>query len=299
MMGNLQFVNSFCENCIHKNIDFCYTIVMIDLSAAGLSSTESKCYQALLSKREWLPSELAKNVSETRTNMYKILDKLTSLGLAEKFDMNKKIHYRATSPTLLSKLVREKRKIQEQAEKELELQTESLLRDYIKTHEQPEVRYYHGKKELKEIYFDQVTSGDPIYIIRPDFNMDIYDFDYMTEIRHMARRAKLKRYAITPDRPKAPVNYKESDPFMLLKRTWINPNDYTAPVEWNAYGDKLAILSFGNEAVGTIIESPQIAEAFRQLYKLLEEGLRRRPDYNELPRTAQFIGATSENYKGK
>lgn len=272
---------------------------MIDLTAAGLSQTESKCYQILLSREVWLPSELAKNVNETRTNIYKILDKLTSLGLAEKFDKNKKIHYRATSPTHLLNLVREKRQAQEQAEKELELQAEALLRDYIKIHEQPEVRYYRGEKELKEIYFDQVSSGQPIYIIRPDYNMDIYDFDYMSEIRHMARRAKLKRYAITPDRLKAPMNYKESDPFMLLERTWINADDYTAPVEWNAYGDKLAIMSFGSEAIGTIIESPQIAEAFRQLYQLLEEGIRRRPNYDELPKVARYIASTSKNYKGK
>ena len=72
---------------------------MINLSAAGLNPTEAHVYQVLLSKKEWKPADLAKNVGESRTNMYKILDKLTALELAIKFDKSNKIHYRATNPT--------------------------------------------------------------------------------------------------------------------------------------------------------------------------------------------------------
>lgn len=268
---------------------------MIDLTAAGLNETETKCYVTLLERDAWKPSELAQNVGETRTNCYKILDKLVDYGLAERFDKDKKLHYRAINPSHLLELAREQRTARENAEKQLELGTQELMSQYHKLHEQPGVQYFQGKRELKKIYFDQVTSGKPIYIIRPDYNMDIYDFKYMTEIRHMARKAGIPRFAITPDREKAPVNYKESDPFMLLTRTWINAGNYTAPVEWNVYGDKLAIMSFGNEAMGMIIESPQIAEAFRQLYSLLDTGLRRDPTYKNLPQKAKYIGATKES----
>lgn len=269
----------------------------MNLSAAGLSQTEAKAYRALLSQEKWQPSELAKIVGESRTNMYKVLDALVGIGLAEKFDHHKKLHYKATNPTRLLQLAREARERQETAEKELELHSQALLREYIKVQEQPTVRFYQGEKELKEIYLDQVRTKEPIYIIRPDHNIDAYDFGYLSDIKRMAQRAGIKRYAITPDREKAPKNYKESDPFMLLDRTWIPAGIYTAPVEWNAYGDKLAIMSFGNEAIGMIIDSPQIAESFRQLYRLLEKGLRSQPGYEELPKKARLIGATARNYK--
>ncbi len=266
---------------------------MLNLSASGLSQSDTTVYTALLERPEWKPAELAQYVHETRTNVYKILDKLVSLKLAEKFDKNKKFHYRATNPAQLLALAHDIRSQQAKAEKELELSAQNLILSYIKVQEQPGVRFFSGEAELKEIYFDQIRAKQPIYIIRPDYNMDIYDFDYMTEIRHMARKAGIPRYAITPDRVKAPGNYKLSDPFMLLTRTWIKAGDYTAPVEWNVYGDKLAILSFGNEANGMIIESPQIAEAFRQLYILLDKGLRFDPEYKTLPKKARFVGATS------
>jgi len=76
----------------------------------------------------------------------------------------------------------------------------------------------------------------------------------------------------------------ESDKLMLLHRTWIHAQDYDEPVEWVAYGDKLAIISFGKEIVGIVIQSPQMAEAFRKIYKLLDSTIRLRSDYNELPK---------------
>jgi sugar-specific transcriptional regulator TrmB len=265
---------------------------MNDLTAAGLTPTESKCYITLLEKDEWKPSELAIYVNETRTNCYKVLDNLVLFGLADRFDKNKKLHYRATNPTKLLELARLKKSELEESEKVLENRTQELLKTYFKTQEQPGIRYFQGKIELKEIYDDQIKTKEPIYIVRPDYNMDIYDFEFMTEIRHRARRANIIRYAITPDREKAPKNYRVSDPFMLLNRTWMPKELYTASVEWNAYGNKLAILSYGNEATGIIIESPQITAAFIQLYKILEIGLRRDPDYANLPKYAKNVAST-------
>lgn len=45
--------------------------------------------------------------------------------------------------------------------------------------------------------------------------------------------------------------------------------DYTAPVQFQAYGDKVAIIAFGETEMATIINSPVIAEATRQILKLL------------------------------
>ncbi|MBA3679326.1 hypothetical protein H0W80_04025 [Candidatus Saccharibacteria bacterium] len=49
--------------------------------------------------------------------------------------------------------------------------------------------------------------------------------------------------------------------------------EYTEPVNWYTYGDKTAIISFGTEVVGTIIESPQIAAAMRQLFTFIQLGV--------------------------
>jgi len=43
-------------------------------------------------------------------------------------------------------------------------------------------------------------------------------------------------------------------------------------VEVNVYGNKVSFISFGDETVGTIIESPQIAQAMRELYAMAQIG---------------------------
>src|SRR5438045_498063 len=104
------------------------------LQAAGLNETEAKCYEALLELTDTKPAELAKLVNETRTNCYKILDTLTALGLAERFEKGKLWHYRATNPVRLLELARKRRAEQEQSEQELELRVQKLSRNYLTAH---------------------------------------------------------------------------------------------------------------------------------------------------------------------
>jgi len=88
---------------------------------------------------------------------------------------------------------------------------------------------------------------------------------------------------MAPDNgPRMPI--AESDRLMQLTRTWIRQEDYDEPVEWAVYGNKLSIMSFGEDVSGIIIQNAQIAQAFRRLFHLLDVGIRRRPDYKDLPK---------------
>ena len=184
-------------------------------------------------------------------------------------------------------LSRERHAEQVKSERELEIHVQSLAGMYSKSHEQPGVRYYVGKEEIKEIFAEQVKVGKPINFIHTISGIDFYGYDQMHLIRMMAVKAGIPRYALTPDTAKATMDYKETDGRFLLNRTWMQENDYTAPVEWGSYGDTTYIISFGKEALGMTIESPQIAESFRQLFAMLDRGQRAQPWYGELPRLAQ------------
>lgn len=260
---------------------------MNNLLAAGLSETETRIYEALLTKPEWQPSVLAKNVSESRTNMYKILDRLVDLGLASRFDKNKKLHYRAVNPARLLELARDERAARETAEKELEAHTQLLTRMFIKTQEQPAIRFFQGKEQIRDIFIEIAQSSEEVHFISTLAGIDFYGYDHMHNLRMLAVQAGTKRNALTPDTPLATVDYKKTDELFLLTRTWLRHSDYTAPVEWGVFNHKLYIISYGEEALGMIIESPQIAHAFKQLYKLLERGQRSQAWYNSLPQLAK------------
>jgi sugar-specific transcriptional regulator TrmB len=262
---------------------------MDELSAAGLSGTEAKTYKALLTRKEWLPSELSQTVQETRTNIYKILDKLVGLQLAERIETSKKLRYRATNPARLLELAREIRSMHEHAEQSLEASSHELIRQYVATQEQAAVQFYQGQPEIATMFQEIARSKSPIRFMLSNAAIDTYGFSYMHELRMLAVKAGIDRFAITPDVEQAPKNYKDTDPLFKLRRTWLPPEDYTAAVEWGTFGNKMYIISYGSEALGMIIESPQIAEAFQQVYKLIDKSQRARDNYSQLPRNAQAI----------
>jgi sugar-specific transcriptional regulator TrmB len=260
---------------------------MIDLSAAGLSPTEAKCYKALLEIHDCKPAELARIVNETRTNCYKVLDSLVRHKLAERFEKGKIYYYRATNPVQLLELSRQRRAALDKAETELQAQVKNLQQEYTTKHEQPGVRYYSGQEGIRELYSDQVKDKAPISFINTVAGIDFYSYQNMHDLRMLAVNAGIPRSALTPDTALAHSTYQETDKKFLLHRTWLQEDDYTAPVEWGVYGNKIYIVSFGTEAMGISIESQQIAEGFRQIFALLERGQRSQPWYSELPRLAR------------
>jgi predicted transcriptional regulator len=282
-----------CEVCIHKIRYPCYIEVMHDLQAAGLSQTEAVVYRTLLSQREWRPSLLAKNVAESRTNIYKILDKLVSLGLAERFDKNKVLHYRACSPARLYELAHQLREERQHSQKEMELAAQDLMSTYTKVHDQPGIRFFQGKLEIREIFQAIAKSKTPVRFLHTIAGIDFYGYEHMHFLRMLAVNAGIERFALTPDTPLATQNYATTDKRFYLQRTWLQQEDYTAPVEWGVFDNKLYIISYGQEALGMVIESEQIADAFRQILALLERGQRLLPDYNLLPKLAKRPAKTA------
>lgn len=256
---------------------------MLNLRAAGLSETESKCYEVLIKEPFWTPSKMAPIVNESRTNVYKILDKLVVLGLAKKYDKNKKIHYQATNPANLLALSREMRSQREQDEKQLDLDVQNLLKTYTTTHEQPGIKYYQGKNEIGAI-FDQIASStEEVLFVHTTSGVDYFGFDTMHALRMRAVKNGVKRRALTPDTPLATVDYKKTDSRVLLERTWLRQRDYEIPVEWGAFDETLYIIVYGQDALGITIQSEPIAKAFRQLFKIMESGQRLQPWYQQLP----------------
>lgn len=266
---------------------------MIDLTASGLTHTEAKCYQALLERKEWKPVELAKYVQETRTNCYKILDKLVEYNLAERFDKDKKLHYKATNPTRLLQLARDIRIAREQSEKELEVATEQLLRTFTSSNEQPGVQYFQGEEGVEQIFNKVAKSSEEVVFVHSAAGVDFYGFKVMHNLRMLAVNASVKRRALTVDHAGGTIDYKDVDPKVHLTRTWLQNRDYSSPVEWGAFDNKLYIISYGTDALGLLVESQPIADAFKQLFQLLERGQRLLPDYNELPRLAKGRGQTA------
>lgn len=241
------------------------------LQQIGLNKTQAVAYKLLIENGSLTPPELSDKSGEGRTNSYKVLDQLVNLGLAEKSPNTKKLSYLATNPTNLERFIEKKRKSILQVEQQVKAQMPQLLNYFYTFNSQPGVRFYQGKEALITMYEDQLRTKQDVYFVR---TMADDKFLGETLYKYMEKRAKLgiTAHGLAPATQGTLEYAKQNDERLKRQMSWLPPDSYDAPVEIDIYGDKVAFISFGEEAIGTIVESPQIAQAMRQAFELMKLG---------------------------
>ncbi len=266
-----------------------YAIMMImDLSkliAVGLNEQQAEAYALLLEKGSVSPAESAVKLNFSRTNAYKVFDKLVDFQLAIKKEDKKKIVYLPANPLSISNLVAEQRNLATAREEAASTLMTDLLAKYHSHTKQPYAKVVTGRTQVADAYRSQIRQKETIYFIRSRTDIPIMGFDTMHEIRTSPARYGARRFGINPDISTGTTTNPSASERSNFKRTWVKQEDYTAPVEWSVSGSTLLVIIFEDEPHAITIESPVIAEAFRQLWHIMDTCLRAMPYYKELPRT--------------
>lgn len=256
------------------------------LISLGLSQNQARAYRALVVKKSLRPTQLAKLTGESRSNCYALLDKLVELGLAVKEDEAKKFTYYPASPLALKTLLSKQLEETEQQLQDLDRKLPQMLSEFHAGGGQPKVQHYRGQKELEQMYTQQMEQTDRnLYFVRSKADIPYFGLAKMEEIRHLARSYGKRRYGVTPILLGGALNPRR-DASSNLKRAWIKPEHYTAPVEWSISGDEVQALVFTGEGYGVAIQHPEIAESFRQIMQLLFDSIRETKGYEQLPKLA-------------
>lgn len=243
----------------------------------GLTPAQAKTYLELVKAGSLTPPQLAKKIRESRTTAYMALGRLEEVGLAIKQAGVKKQTYEPASPSALEKFLADRQAELAQTERAYRDALPNLLSYYYTYCGKPGVRFFEGDDGLEKLYEDILRTRAEVDIVRTTADQQYFgNADDKTSVlaRYMDSRAKLSIASklLAPALP-GPVAWAEvNDERLKRKVTWFPPKAYTSPVEINVYGNKVSFISFGNETVGTIIESPQIAEAMRQLYAMAQIG---------------------------
>lgn len=244
------------------------------LRKAGLTESQAKGYLALIEHGALSPAELAEKTGESRTNGYMICEKLESLGLATKMDSSKAT-YSPTHPSILEALAEKRRKVLMRNEQEVKAGLSPLIDLFYKFREEPGARTLQGAEGIKEVFADVLRTKESVYFIRTTADIETLPDDFFQ--KHQQDRANLgiQTYALTPisEHAKKAI-LSGSDEGRLLRRTFYPADTYTEPVEIQIYGNKLAFIAYGETQMATIITSSPIAEAMRQIFRLLLDNLK-------------------------
>jgi sugar-specific transcriptional regulator TrmB len=234
----------------------------------GLSLAQAKAYIALVQRGKATPPELSYVIKESRANTYMILEQLENLGLVKKSETEKKLTYLVESPIGLESLAESKRKQLHDSEMKVKQAMPTLLNYFYSFSEKPGVKMVEGLEGLKSIYQDTLRAKQPIRLVRTPKEVTSLGSDYIDEYKAKRTKLGITTQAITPDVPG--VNHDPAvDRANLFTRTWVNPEEYNAPVEINIYGNKVAFSVFGETVMGVVIDSPDVAKAMQQLFDLI------------------------------
>lgn len=232
---------------------------------AGLSGRQTDVYLGLLGLGRGSVSQIARSAGINRTTAYDLLDSLIEKGLVSISGREPKQEYVAESPDSLVAY------LQEEAQKAIgkAKALERILPELKSLHNvagRPKVMFYEGKEGLERVYEDTLTSRETILAYANVEDMHKVLPHYFPRYyqrragKGIAIRAILSGNAAGQERA-------EHDREEARETAIVPENEYFFSPEINIYDDKLMIASW-REKLGIIIQSKEIAEAMKSIFKL-------------------------------
>jgi HTH-type transcriptional regulator, sugar sensing transcriptional regulator len=241
------------------------------LKQLGLNEKEARLYLTALELGPSTILTLAKKSGVKRTSIYNFLNEMVERGFIIYTISGKKTLYSAIEPEGLVKIIERQKQLIESAMPELNLLSQKG--GGVK----PKIKFYEGIEGIKQVYEDTLNQPDESSFVA--FTPVVSAYDVLPNAfieNYIYRRAKIKKISvkvILREDEKSREYVKKNKE--QLRETLTVPGSLLAiENEINIYQNKVAITSFGDEKIGIIIESKQIADAQRAIFNTLWEALK-------------------------
>lgn len=242
------------------------------LKQAGLTEAQALVFQALLKEKEAKAGKLAKLLPVKRGLIYKSLDELVVLGLAEKEeDAGKVALYRAKHPAVLRSIVDVKEREVRDAKQALDGLLPALSSDFNLHSSVPGVLVYEGEAGVEEVLNDSLRAKEVIfsYVDVEAVEKNIGEIN----ARYMKKRERLDIYKklLVPDTPFIRDLYSKEK--SLVTEVRAIPQSVTPfEVTMQIYDGKVSYLTLAHDRkLGVIIEDPHIYQMHKYLFEILYE----------------------------
>ena len=247
------------------------------LEELGFSDKESAVYLAILALDSATVADIAEKAQIQRTTCYEILDSLLHRGLVSKFTKHKKIYFSGGDPRrLLAYLDREK----EEGMKKIELQknkVSEVMSEFMSLLEpkssKPKVELYEGEKGMREAYEDTLTAEGEILAYANVETMHDGLPNFFPEYYARRVEAGVKIKAVMPSNAESLARAKK-DTEELRESVILPDATQTFSPEVNIYNNKMLIASW-KEKMAVIIESKELADLQRMIYKIVWDALKK------------------------
>ena len=250
------------------------------LVQTGLSEVQARIYLYLIKNGQSTPAEIANSIDENRTTVYSAAEKLEKLGIITQKDRGKISAYVPNHPSVLESLAEKRlRNVARQA-KNLESNLPSLINYYNEYQSTPGATTLYGNEGVKMIWDKVIATKAPYYFVRSRYD-EVADKDTLEAFKNSRTKAGIESQSISPSEFTYNTNTVLKDKY-LLDRTLLPPDEYDSPVEIDIFGDNVAFINYSKNGMSTLIESPEIADAMRQMFLFAKKYIRKATNQDKL-----------------
>lgn len=266
MSANILFLFVIVNKCLHFKLFYMLAL----LEKFGLSKKEAQIYVALLELGPSSVAEVSKRSKVSRTNVYHILNSLTNTGLVSlaPADDSTKMVFSAENPSRILQMLRNERDKYERLYSEAESLVPELQSIYDKKDGKLKVRFFEGVEGVISAYEDTLTAKTEILASASVEYQHSFFPGYFPAYYHRRTKKGISVRCILADSEDSRRIQKLDETH--IRKTLIVPSKFKISPEINIYDNKVAIMSL-KEKFSAIIESQEVAEAFKKLFELAYE----------------------------
>lgn len=243
-----------------------------ELTDAGLSPNQAKIYETVTRHGRLSASDAARIAGVPRTLGYKALQDLQVLGLIEKEKKpGKSTSFYAVNPLKLKDIVEQRYRKSKAAKVALDGVLGKLISDFNTRSGTPGIRILADISGIEELYEDILNEGQPIKLIRSPLDTQLPEVEQLLNKQiEDQKKLGIKVQLIGPmmeNTPERMVLDKEN----LITRRIVPKEKLAPPAQIIIYANKVAITSYKDVVITTIIENVAIRETFVAVFDYLWE----------------------------
>lgn len=125
-----------------------------------------------------------------------------------------------------------------------------------------------------------IATKEPYYFVRSRYD-ELADGEAPEDFKNARVAARIQSQNITLSEFTRNSNAILRDGY-LLDRMLLPPKEYDLPVEIDIFGNKVAFINYNKNGMSTLIESPEIADAMRQMFLFAKKYIRKATNQDEI-----------------
>jgi sugar-specific transcriptional regulator TrmB len=244
------------------------------LQNLGLTKTQAAVLDHLFEHGEAKASDIAKEIKHPRGVVYKTLEELIALELAEKLEKKNQIaRFRAAHPQNIEAVLDEKEKRLNQNKKDWQELLPRLVSSYNLTLNEPGLKFYEGEEGLEKVLYDTLTSKTDVYLF---FNReamakeDIFE-EINKEYKNRRIKAGVKKKIIrVGKKPELTFGTSDDKYDALTEIRYLEKETFPFKTNIHVYDGKISYLIMEKgKGVGILVQDKNIYELNKAWFEIL------------------------------